>query len=58
MCHWYSEESTICGWHHLHFAHGIDHEAIKAKVRHAKRWPNGEPAPSAPPTKKRTAKGI
>jgi hypothetical protein len=44
MCHWYSEESTICGWHHLHFAHGIDHEAIKAKVRHAKRWPNGVPS--------------
>jgi hypothetical protein len=60
MLHWYDEANTIGGWHELRFADGIDHEAIKAKVRHAKRWPNGEPVPSAPPptttsTKKRSA---
>jgi hypothetical protein len=49
MLHWHNETNTIGGWHELRFADGIDHEAIKAKVRHAKRWPNGEPVPSAPP---------
>jgi hypothetical protein len=49
MLHWHEEAATIGGWHELRFADGIDHEAIKAKVRHAKRWPNGEPVPSAPP---------
>jgi hypothetical protein len=55
MLHWYDETNTIGGWHELRFADGIDHEAIKAKVRHAKRFPGGEPVPSAPPSKKRTA---
>jgi hypothetical protein len=48
MLHWHEEGNTIGGWHELHFADGIDHAAIKAKVRHAKRWPNGEPVPQAP----------
>jgi hypothetical protein len=41
MLHWHDETNTIGGWHELHFAHGIDHKAIKAKVRHAKRFPGG-----------------
>ena len=60
MLHWHDETNTIGGWHELRFADGIEHEAIKAKVRHAKRWPNGEPVPSAPPTptkKRSSAKG-
>jgi hypothetical protein len=44
MCLWYDESNSIGGWHELRFAHHIDHEAVKAKARHAKRWPNGEPA--------------
>jgi hypothetical protein len=48
MLHWHDEANTIGGWHELHFAHGIDHEAIKAKVRHAKRWPRGMPSPQKP----------
>jgi hypothetical protein len=55
MCHWYDERNTIGGWHELRFADGIDHEAIKAKVRLQKQYPNGMPVPSAPPSKKRTA---
>jgi hypothetical protein len=43
MCMWYEETATICGWNHLHFADGIDHEAIKEKAREMKRWPNGRP---------------
>jgi hypothetical protein len=39
----YNEEDTIGGWHQLHFAPGIDREAILAQARHKKRWPNGEP---------------
>jgi hypothetical protein len=61
MCMWYDEADTIGGWHHLLFGPGIDHEAIKAKARHKKRWPNGEPAQQAiadyahsPQKKKRT----
>jgi hypothetical protein len=46
MCMYHEETNTIGGWHQLHFAPGIDHEAIKAKARHKKRWPNGEPIPS------------
>jgi len=55
----YDESATIGGWHEIHFGPGIDREAIFAKARHKKRWPNGEPTPSAsPPTKKRSsAKG-
>ena len=55
MLHWHDETNTIGGWHELRFADGIDHEAIKAKVRLQKRYPNGIPAPSAPPPKKRLA---
>ena len=55
MLHWYDEGNTIGGWHELRFADGIDHEAIKAKVRLQKQYPNGMPVPSAPPSKKRTA---
>jgi hypothetical protein len=39
----YEEDATICGWCHLHFAPGIDRDAILAQARHKKRWPNGEP---------------
>ena len=46
MCLWYDETNTIGGWHALHFAAGIDREAVMAKARHNKRWPNGEPAPT------------
>jgi hypothetical protein len=51
MLHWHDEGNTIGGWHELRFADGVDHEAIKAKVRHAKRWPNGEPARGERPSK-------
>jgi hypothetical protein len=44
MAMWYNEEDTINGWHHLHFAPGIDREAVMAQARHKKRWPNGEPS--------------
>jgi hypothetical protein len=47
MAMWYNEEDTINGWHQLHFAPGIDREAIFAQARHLKRWPNGEPAQQA-----------
>jgi hypothetical protein len=57
MCLWYDEEASIGGWHHLHFAPGIDREAILAQARVAKRWPNGMPqtirGPS--PSKRRSA---
>jgi hypothetical protein len=43
MCLWYEESATIGGWHHLHFAPGIDRDAIMAKAAEAKRWPNGRP---------------
>jgi hypothetical protein len=43
MCMAYEETNTIAGWNHLQFAHGVDHEAIKAKARHMKRWPHGMP---------------
>ena len=49
MAVWYDEAATVGGWHQLHFAPGIDREAVLAKARHKKRWPNGEPVPSAPP---------
>jgi hypothetical protein len=42
----YEETNTIGGWHQLHFAPGIDRNAVLAQARHAKRWPNGEPAPA------------
>jgi hypothetical protein len=42
----YEEYATICGWSHLHFAPGIDRDAILAQARHKKQWPNGEPSPS------------
>jgi hypothetical protein len=51
MAMWFNEEDTINGWHQLHFAPGIDREAIFAKARHKKRWPNGEPAPAERPLK-------
>jgi hypothetical protein len=41
----YNERDTINGWHHLHFAPGIDRDKIFAQARHKKRWPNGEPVP-------------
>jgi hypothetical protein len=40
----YEEHASICGWHHLHFAPGIDREAVFAQARHNKRWPNGMPS--------------
>jgi hypothetical protein len=46
QCFWREETDTIAGWNHLAFAHGIDHETIKAQARHLKRWPNGGPAPT------------
>jgi hypothetical protein len=59
MCMWYEETDTVGGWHQLLFHPNIDREAIMAQARHKKRWPNGEPVPSAPPPpparKKRTA---
>jgi len=44
MCMWYEETDTIGGWHQLHFAPGIDREAVMAQARHNKRWPNGVPS--------------
>jgi hypothetical protein len=46
---WYDETATIGGWHQLHFASGIDREAVFAQARHKKRWPNGEPSPAMTP---------
>ena len=46
MAMWYEESASIGGWHQLHFAPGIDRDAIFATARHKKRWPNGEPSPS------------
>jgi hypothetical protein len=40
MCMAYDE--ALC-WHQLHFHPSVDHEAIKAKARHQKRWPGGMP---------------
>ena len=59
MCMWYEETASIGGWHHLHFAPGIDREAIFAQARHKKRWPNGEPAPTTaerPPEQSQVAR--
>jgi hypothetical protein len=47
----YEERDTINGWHQLHFAPGIDREAIFAQARHKKRWPNGEPTQAERPLK-------
>jgi hypothetical protein len=44
MCMWYEETDSIGGWHQLHFAPGIDRDAVMAKARHNKRWPNGVPS--------------
>jgi hypothetical protein len=44
MCMWYEESASIGGWHQLHFAPGIDREAVRAQARHKKRWPNGVPS--------------
>ena len=41
MCMWYEEAASIGGWHQLHFAAGIDREAVRARARHNKRWPRG-----------------
>jgi hypothetical protein len=46
MCLWYNETVSIGGWHHLHFAPGIDRDKIFAQARHKKRWPNGMPSQS------------
>jgi hypothetical protein len=46
MCMSYKETDTVGGWHQLLFHPSIDREAIFAKARHKKRWPNGEPAPA------------
>jgi hypothetical protein len=43
----YEETATIAGWHHLHFAPGIDRDAIFAQARHNKRWPTGRPSPQS-----------
>jgi hypothetical protein len=45
MCIWYEETDSIGGWHQLHFAPGIDRDAIMAQARHNKRWPTGQPSP-------------
>jgi hypothetical protein len=45
MAMWYEERDTINGWHQLHFAPGIDREAVMAKARDLKRWPTGRPSP-------------
>ena len=45
MCMWYEEAATIGGWHQLHFAPGIDRDAVMAQARHNKRWPTGQPSP-------------
>jgi hypothetical protein len=47
MCMWYEETATIGRWHQLHFAPGIDREAVMAKARDLKRWPTGRPSPRA-----------
>jgi hypothetical protein len=47
MCMWYEETDSIGGWHQLHFAAGIDREAIMATARHKKRWPPSGPAAAA-----------
>ena len=44
MAMWYDEVL----WHQLHFAPGIDREAIFAQARHEKRWPNGVPSQTQP----------
>ena len=41
---WYEEAASIGGWHALHFAPGIDREAVLAQARHNKRWPSGAPS--------------
>jgi len=41
MCMWYDEAATIGGWHQLHFAPGIDREAIQARAAYEKRFPGG-----------------
>jgi hypothetical protein len=44
MAMWYEERDTINGWHSLHFAPGIDRQAILAQARLNKQWPpNGIP---------------
>jgi hypothetical protein len=61
MCMAHEEHDTIGGWHHLHFAPGIDREAIFAQARHKKRWPNGVPQTTSgapPPERKKRAKGA
>jgi hypothetical protein len=40
----YEETASINGWHQLHFAPGVDREAVMAKARNNKRWPNGVPS--------------
>jgi len=45
MCMWYEEAASIGGWHQLHFAPGIDREAVMAQARELKRWPTGRPSP-------------
>ena len=45
MCIWYEEAASIGGWHQLHFAPGIDREAVMAQARELKRWPTGRPSP-------------
>ena len=40
----YEETNSIGGWHQLHFAPGIDREAVFAQARQQKRWPNGVPS--------------
>ena len=55
MAMWYDEEL----WHQLHFAPGIDREAILATARHKKRWPNGVPSPTTaerPPEQSQVAR--
>ena len=44
MCHWYNEDDSINGWHQLHSHHSVDRDAVLAKARHKKRWPNGVPS--------------
>src|SRR6516165_10264196 len=33
MCMWYDEVASIGAWHQLHFAPGIDREAVMAQAR-------------------------
>jgi hypothetical protein len=61
MAMWYEEAATIGGWHELHFAPGIDRDAILAKARHQKQWPNGMPQTTSGPSspkKRSSAKGA